>query len=637
MEKMNKELGTLSLFSIASGAMISSGLFVLPAIAYAKTGTMLIAAYLVASFLMIPAMLSKAELATAMPKSGGTYFYVNRSLGALMGTFAGLSNWLSLALKSAFALIGIGVFLEPILMGALPESLIAWQPWIIKGIAALFTLLFTCVNLANVKDSSKLQNFLVAFLLTSLIAFIIAGFFYIKPEYYSPLTPKNATFGDFFATVGLIFISYGGLTKIASVAAEVKNPGKTLPRSMFYAFFVVSAIYVLGVTVAIGLLPHNQLMGTLTPLSTAAKVFAGSWGWWILAIAASTAFITTANAGILAASRSPFAMAEDSLIPPFFGKLSGKNKVPANAILFTAFFMLMAILFLDTEKLAKVASAMMLLLYSLDCISLIIMRASNIPTYKPQYKSPLFPYLQISGMFIYIMLIIGMGWLPTLITGIFLALSVCWYFGYSRKRSSSESALILLVEKLSKRDFGRKERTPDGATLAHELREILFERDEIRQDRFDKLILEATILDLDNLHPEVENRSELFQILGNHLTSLSAESASEIAALFEKREEESTTNISEGVAIPHVIYSGSHPFQIVVARSKKGIVFRQGEKPVHIIFAISGTGDDRNFYLKCLMSIAQILNKESFKKNWIKLKNIEELRNMILIAERTRN
>ena len=97
---MKKELGVVHIFSIASGAMISSGLFVLPAVVYNKAGPSIILAYIFAGILMIPAMFAKAELATAMPKSGGTYFFINRSLGPLFGTFAGFASWFSLSLKS---------------------------------------------------------------------------------------------------------------------------------------------------------------------------------------------------------------------------------------------------------------------------------------------------------------------------------------------------------------------------------------------------------------------------------------------------------------------------------------------------------------------------------------------------------
>ena len=107
---LKRDLGLVDIFCIASGAMISSGLFILPGLAFAKAGPAVILSYGIASLLVIPAVLSKAELATAMPKAGGTYFFIDRSLGPLIGTTGGFAAWFSLAFKSAFALIGIGIF-----------------------------------------------------------------------------------------------------------------------------------------------------------------------------------------------------------------------------------------------------------------------------------------------------------------------------------------------------------------------------------------------------------------------------------------------------------------------------------------------------------------------------------------------
>ena len=93
--------------------MISSGIFILPGLAHAKAGPAMVVAYLLAGLLAMTGMLSQAELVTAMPKAGGAYFYVTRSLGPAIGTIDGLITWLSISLKSAFALFGMAAFLLP--------------------------------------------------------------------------------------------------------------------------------------------------------------------------------------------------------------------------------------------------------------------------------------------------------------------------------------------------------------------------------------------------------------------------------------------------------------------------------------------------------------------------------------------
>ena len=108
---LKRELGLLAVFCIASGAMISSGLFILPAIVFLRVGPATLMVYVLAGIFMLPSILSKIELATAMPKSGGSYFFIERSMGPLPGTLTGLANWLSISLKTAFALVGIGAFI----------------------------------------------------------------------------------------------------------------------------------------------------------------------------------------------------------------------------------------------------------------------------------------------------------------------------------------------------------------------------------------------------------------------------------------------------------------------------------------------------------------------------------------------
>jgi amino acid transporter len=199
---LRKELWLLEIFCIASGAMISSGLFVLPGLAFAKTGPAVLISYGLASLLVIPALLSKAELATAMPKAGGTYFFIDRSMGPMMGTIGGFAAWFSLAFKSAFALVGIGVFAILLIPG--------FSELQIKIVAVFFCILFTILNIVGVKHTGKTQIALIAGLLSLLTFYIIVGSIFIQPTNFTNFAPFG--FGSIFSTAGLIFLSFGGLT-----------------------------------------------------------------------------------------------------------------------------------------------------------------------------------------------------------------------------------------------------------------------------------------------------------------------------------------------------------------------------------------------------------------------------------------
>ncbi|MBN2282221.1 MAG: amino acid permease [Candidatus Marinimicrobia bacterium] len=612
---LKKDLGSLEVFCVAAGAMVSSGLFVLPAVVYSKVGPAIILSYLFGSFLMIPAIISKVELATAMPKSGGTYFFVHRSLGALLGTFAGYASWFSLSLKSAFALIGIGLFLQPLL----PSS----DPVFVKYIAIGFTLFFTLINIVGIKESGRFQVLMVFALLGILVVFIAGNITKIHINHYVPFTPYG--WKAVFTVTGLIFISYGGLTKVASIAEEIRNPTKNIYIGMVSAYLVISVVYLLVISITVGLLTHDEMSATLNPISRSASEYYGPAGYWVLSIAAMLAFITTGNAGLMASSRIPLAMAEDHLIPATLGKVSIKFHTPVYSILVTSSFMIISILFLNLENLVKVASTMMLILFFLVNLSVILMRESKIGTYRPSYKSNLYPFVQIAGLFIYIFLIIEMGALPLFITLFFFTISLVWYFFYSKSRNEKQSALLHIVQNV----VSKKIVTP---TLTNELRDILMQRDNIVVDKFDEIINQANIIELE----EGMTREAFFQDLSIQISKKFQIDRQCVFDRFQAREDKFSTAIYDGLAIPHIIVEGEQLFDIVIARSRAGIIFDEKKPPAHVIFALLGSEDQRTFHLRALMSIAQIIQNKNFIENWKKAKSKEDLRNLILLAERVR-
>jgi basic amino acid/polyamine antiporter, APA family len=612
---LNKKLGFYSVFCIATGAMISSGLFILPAIVFPSVGPALLLAYVFGSILMIPAMLSKTELATAMPKSGGTYFFIHRSLGSLFGTFAGFASWFSLCLKSAFALLGIGLFLQPLFPGSSVE--------LVKAIAIGFTILFTIINIFGVKESGSFQTILVFFLIGILLFYVFSNVSHVDVTHYKPFKPSG--WDQVLKVTGLIFISFGGLTKIASIAEEIKNPSENIPKGMFAAFIVVSFLYVFVIFVTIGILSGSEFVNTTNPISLGASKHYGNVGFWALSIAAMLAFITTGNAGLLASSRIPLAMSKDDLLPSFFSKINLKFQTPVISTLLTSVFMILSIALLDLENLVKVASTMMLILFFLVNLSVILMRESKIVSYRPSYKSPFYPYIQIFGMAAYFLLIIEMGFTPLILTLVFFTFSLIWFFMYSKSRNKKQSALYNLVEKI----ISKKIITP---TLSDELKDILYERDEIIEDKFDKLIKKSKIIEMG----DECKREKLFEKISDVYAKKFKIPSEKIYNLFMEREDKFSTAIHDGLALPHIIIEGENKFDIVIARSKKGIKFDDNTPPVHIVFALVGTMDERTLHLQTLMAIAQIIQNKNFIKHWKKVDSIYDLRSLILLAERVR-
>jgi amino acid transporter len=618
-EKLKRGLGLLDVFCIASGAMISSGLFILPALAYAKSGPAAVFSYIIAGILVLPAMFAKVELATAMPRAGGVYFFIERSMGAPIGTIGGLASWFSLSFKSAFALVGMGIFATLINPGITEAQ--------IKLIAVGCCLFFMLVNIVGVKHAGRFQIALVLSLISILLLYILRGFLFIQPQRFFPFMPFGL--GSVFATAGLVFVSFGGLTKICCVAEEIKNPGRNIPLGMFLAFGIVMILYAAVVFITAGLLDSTELSNSLTPISLGARAFMGNWGALILGVAALLAFISTANAGILTASRDSMAMSRDCLLPKFFQRINARFKTPHFSIIITTAFMIIVILFLSLENLVKTASSLKILLFMFVNLSLIVMRESKIQSYRPKFRSPLYPWIQILGIIGYGFLIFEMGRVPLSITGIFIISALVWYLVYARNRVSRQAALVHVIERITAREL-------IDATLPDELKEIIIERDKIVEDRFDHLIKECEILDYDPPATAKYTAEDIFKVAANVLSRRLELDEETLFGLFMKREKQTSTVIAPGLAIPHIIVKGVGKFDILIVRCKKGIVFPDTPQPVHALFVLVGSPDQRNFHLRALAAIAQICQQHEFDQNWLGARNIEELRHIILLAERKR-
>ncbi len=421
-----RSLGFLSVFSISVGAMIS-GLFVLPGLAAAKTGTSVILAFFLAGLIALPAALSKAELATAIPTSGGTYIYLDRSMGPFIGTIGGIGTWLSLLFKSAFALVGLGAYLAILL------------PLPTKYVALVFCVGLMAINIAGVKKTAKLQIGIVICVLAALDVLIGKDFTRLHGEFYAPFT-NHGWMGVISAT-GFVFISYAGVTKIASIAEEVKNPERNIPLGIIVSLVMMIFIYVLVVFAIVGTVPLADLGTDLTPIATSARAVFGTVGERIWSIVAIFALVSMANAGILSASRFPFAMSRDRIMPDFLKSVHPKLRTPYPSILLTGGLMLLLITFVDVENLAKLASAFQILVYSLENLSLIIFQESDAEWYRPTFRSPLYPWMQLVGIAALLILLLKLGSLSMIgVSGIFV-FGAIWYFLYARNRIDRTGAL----------------------------------------------------------------------------------------------------------------------------------------------------------------------------------------------------
>ena len=425
MKKLQRTLSLPGAIAVSVGGMLS-GIFVLPGLAVGITGSSVWLAFLVASLCILPAVLSKSELATAMPKSGGTYVYIERAFGPLFGTIAGIGLWLSLLLKSAFSLVGLSAYLY---------VLIEVDASLTKGIALLALLFILLLNVFGVKKVEKTQLIIVSISVLSLIGIIVFGTNSFDSNLLEPVFVDGSS--GFITGVAFLYISYAGVTKIAAVAGEIKNPEKNLPRTMIFSLLLITAIYVFVALVLVGNVEASILSTDIKPIHTLFQSIGGNALGYVAGAVGVITLLSMANSGVLASSRFPFAMGKDKLMPGFLGSVSSRFMTPVSAIITTSTLIALAILFLDVVKIAKLASAFKVLMFIFNELSVIVLRETNAQWYNPSFRSPLYPYVQLFGIFSGIVLLAYLGIMPLVsVFGVFvLGFIIFMIYGSKTDRS----------------------------------------------------------------------------------------------------------------------------------------------------------------------------------------------------------
>ncbi len=609
--KLAKELGLVHIFAIASGAMISSGLFILPGLAHAQAGPAVVLSYFLAGVLALGGLLSIIELTTAMPKAGADYFYISRAMGPAVGTAAGILSWFSLSLKGTFALVGLSVLVESFLPGSR------------YVVAPLSALVFVGINLVGAKEAARFQVVLVAGLLALMLYFVFRGVPEVSVRHFEPFAPHGLR--SIFSTAGFVFVSYGGLINVASVAGEVKRPGRIIPLGMVLALSSIVALYTLMILVTSGVLGAEQLDRSLTPISDAAVTFLGPVGRVGIQIAAALAFLTTANAGILTASRYLFAVSKDQLLPRGLCRVGTRFKTPYVSILATGALVMVA-LFVRLDLLVEAASTVFVLAYILASLSVILLRESGLQNYRPSFRAPLYPWVQVATMIGFAFLVLEMGEHAFLITAALVVGSFAIYWFYGRKKARKESAVLHLISRITARDF------PEG-NLDKELKAIVRERDEIALDRFDGIVEDCVVLDLDRkiaLEP-------FFRQVSEKLARRVGLEPENLLSLLLAREKETSTVLSPLLAVPHVVVDEGERFDILLARCRQGVHFSDRAPDIRTVFVIVGGRSQRNFYLRVLAAIAQIVQNPDFKARWMAARGEQAMRDIVLLSQRRRH
>jgi len=445
-QELARDLGFLEAYTIGVGTMIGAGIFVLPGIVASNAGPAGMLSFIIAGFVSLLTALSLSELATGMPKAGGSYYYVNRAMGSFFGSIVGWSMWAGLMFATAFYMLGFGQYLT------------YFYGNISVAVSALvMAAILVIINYRGVKEVGNFQNFIVVILLGFILVFIAFGVFNINWEVFRPFNPNG--WGAVAATSATVYVTFIGFEVIATSAEEIKNPGRNLPLSMIASVLTPMILYLFVMLISTGVLPVADLAASYIPVADVAEKYLGIAGALMMVIGAVLATVSSANASILSAARVNFAMGRDRILTSWLNKIHQNYRTPFRAILITGGVILILIAFgVGIETLADVASFSFLITYALVHIAVIVMRRAAPEDYNPDFRLPnwAYPLVPFLGVLTCLIVVAQMRLVVLLIGGSIIGVGVLWYLFYAAKRALKPS---LVGDAIAARD---QMATPDG-------------------------------------------------------------------------------------------------------------------------------------------------------------------------------
>ena len=430
--ELERTISLVGGLAIGIGTMIGAGIFVFPGIAAGNAGPAASLSFVIGGVIALLVALPASELATAMPRSGGGYYFVSRSFGTPYGAVIGIGLWLGLIFASAFYLIGLGHYATAVL----DELGIVLRMSPVVPVGVVFGVVLTGISIAGTENTAKIQNVVVGVLLVILGVFLSYGMLDMVGVFGRIRTPEVFfSKGRFpvLRTAALVFTSYLGFAQVATVAGDIKRPARNLPLAMVGSVIVVSIFYVLTIFVATSAFGATELerFGE-TAMIEVARSFIGVPGAVVILIAGLLATFSSANASILSGSRTVYALSRDALIPKRASRINIRYGTPHIALLAAGVPIVVLVLTGQVEVLAEVASFLHLIMYGLICIAVVVLRRRNPTWYEPSFQMPFYPSLPIIGALASFGLIIFMQPASIIIGFAVMILAYAWYRYYAQ-------------------------------------------------------------------------------------------------------------------------------------------------------------------------------------------------------------
>lgn len=439
-----RTLSAVDLIALGIGAVIGTGIFILPGtVAATKAGPGIILSFVLAAIVCAVAAMCYAEFASVLPIAGSAYSYGNIVYGEMIGWIIGWALVLEYVLAVATVAVGWAAYFNSFIAGfglKLPKAITgSFDPahgTYINVVAILIVCLIAWIIDIGLKTSIRLNNIIVVVKLAIIVLFLLVGSFYVKPSNWTPFAPFGGT--GILKGAAVVFFAYLGFDAVSSSAAEVKNAKRNMPIGIIGTLVICTIFYILVSGVLTGMVSYKQL-NVDDAVAFALQLVHQNFVAGIISIGALAGMFTMMVTMIYSSSRLLYSIGRDGLLPRFLGKID-KHHAPKNAMLTVTIVISILAGLIPLDQLANLVNIGTLIAFAFVSFGILLLRRNPKLNAIKGFRVPLYPVLPIiSGLLcLFMMTQLSMEtWLASLV---WFLLGLIIYFGYGIRHSRMNKA-----------------------------------------------------------------------------------------------------------------------------------------------------------------------------------------------------
>ncbi|HZS80628.1 MAG TPA: amino acid permease [Herbaspirillum sp.] len=438
---LKKVLGPIDLVMLGIGAIVGTGIFVLTGTGALTAGPALMLSFVIAAIACCFAALCYAEFASAIPVAGSIYTYSYATLGEIIAWLIGWDLILEYGLATATVSVGWSGYLQSLLSGfglALPKGLTA-APGAVPGVTTWINLPALLIMLAvsgllslGIRESAKLNNFMVLIKIGVVLLFILVGMHYVEPANWQPFAPFGTS--GILGAAAIVFFAFIGFDAVTSAAEEVKNPSRDLPIGIIGSLLVCSVLYVAVSGIMTGIVPFQKFQGVDHPISLALQYTKQFWVAGFVDLGAIIGMTTVILVMAYGQSRIIFAMSRDGLLPDRLSTIHPKYGTPFLTTWLTGIIFGLIAAFIPLNVLAELVNIGTLSAFCLVSIAVIVLRVKR-PDLPRTFRCPGVPVIPALAIILCVTLMMHLSQHTWIAFAVWMAAGIFVYFLYARSRS----------------------------------------------------------------------------------------------------------------------------------------------------------------------------------------------------------